>query len=348
MLVLLSLLKTHAQEIIHDFSFDQLDFNSTSSSYEPIAGVVKSTVYVFLDTKKYADYFFTLAGEGSGIILINGQLVFQPESRRINQTWSIDSLAKQYRTDSVLISLSGFNNTTAQVIQGASTKINSAVETQLLSNKRIQLKSDKNIWVILLLLLGLILGVYRMKYPKSFSSLFDASDIFRLRPRESVFYELKIMQAQSLVHYIAFAILSTLFISKNWNSLGLKESLATSYLMTLLVVFLLASAYHLIKFVTISFFAELFGLNAFTKFHYGESVRFSLVILSVAVLLSFFPINELTMLESKTLLTSLLILSVALIFIKLLNKTLDKKLYLFSYICTTEIIPLLFIIKVFI
>ncbi len=342
-----SVLKAQVQEVIHDFRFDRLDFNEISLSYEPKDNVGTSTVYIFLDTKKYADYFFSLSGEGSGSILVNGQLVFLPEHQVVHQVWSIDSLAKKYKTDSVLISLSGFKTTSAQVVQGQSINFNSAVETGLLYNQRIQSRSDKNLWVILLLLLGLMLGVYRMKYPKAFASLFDASDIFRLRPRESFFYELRIMQTPNIVHYFSFAILLTLFISKNWDSLGLEEFLPANYLLALVIVFSMSLTYHLVKFVIVSFFSGVFGLNAFTKFHHMESIRLSLVILALAVLSSFVPVDKIFFLEPKMLLMSLFLLSVGLVFIKLLNKTLDKKLYLFSYICTTEIIPLLFIIKVF-
>lgn len=334
------------QGLIRDLGFDGLKYDENIPRFDSTEDPSGSN-YFFLDTKRYIDYFLAISGHGAGSVFIDGQLVFQPESRRFNQIWSIDSLAKKYSTDSVLISISGINNTTAQVIQGESSKFKSVIETELLFNKRVENRSDKNLWVILLLLLGLIMGVYRMKYPKSFASLFSASEIFRLRPRENFFYELKIMQAPNLVHYVSFAILLTLFISKNWDSLELRDSLSINYLIVLLFVFLFALIYHLFKFVIVSFFARLFGLSTFTKVHYIESIRLSLVILSLAVLSSFIPGENLIFLEPKTLLMSLFVISIGLIFTKLLNKTLDKKLYLFSYICSTEIIPLLFIIKVF-
>lgn len=186
-----------------------------------------------------------------------------------------------------------------------------------------------------------------MKYPKSFSSLFDLSDILRLRPRDSFFYELRIMQGPSLIHYLSLATLFTLYTSKNWSSLGLEVVLTTNMLITLALIFVLSLIYPFCKFIVISFFSGLFGLNSFTKFHYMESVRLTIVILSLSVLASFIPIDTTEFFGSNVLLVGLFGLSIALIFLKLLNKTLDKKLYLFSYICTTEIIPLLFIIKIF-
>jgi hypothetical protein len=211
----------------------------------------------------------------------------------------------------------------------------------------VQYQADKNLWVVLLLFLGLLLGVYRMKYPKAFESLFDASDIFRARLRESFFYELRILQVPNLIHYFSLAILFTLYVSKNWDALKEESLTLLNYHFALAIIFILSLTYPFLKFVLISFFSSLFGLNSFAKFHYIESIRLVIVVLSSAVLFSFIPINLLQLVGPNTLLLSLFVLSIGLVFMKLLNKSLDKKLYLFSYICTTEIIPLLFIVNFF-
>jgi hypothetical protein len=288
-----------------------------------------------------------ISGEGYGSILINGRVVYQPNSRLISQEWSIDSLAVEHKKDSVLISLYALSNFSAKVIQKERNDSKYKSEEELLRNIKAQYQSDKNLWIVMLLFLGLTLGIYRMKYPKSFASLFDVSDIFRLRLRESFFYELRITQAPNLIHYFVLAVLFTLFFSKNWEPFSSEEPELNNYHIMLITIFVVSMVYPFLKYAVVGFFSGLFGLDSFAKFHFMESIRLTILILSVAVLSSFIPDELQRVIEPNMLLVSLFLSSLCLMYIKLINRTLDKKLYLFSYICTTEIIPLLFIINFF-
>lgn len=340
--------QAQARQIIHDFQFDELAYSADDQSFAPREPGDPATTHFFLDTKKYADYYLAISGEGTGSIFINNKLVYQSEALQLSQIWSIDSLANEYRTDSILVSLYSVDGASALVVKTAAINPDTRSDEIFLQKEKVLYRTDKNLWVMLLLMLGLIMGVYRMKYPKSFGSLFDVADVFRFRPRDSVFYEMRILQAPNLIHYFSLSILLTLYVSKNWSMLSMHGFWSLGYYPTLVVIFVLSLFYPLIKFVLVSFFTGLFGLNTSAKLHVMESLRLMLLILSLGVLSSFAPTGLLPMFEPNLLLISMFGLSLMLIYIKLLNKTLDKKLYLFSYLCTTEIIPLLFIVNFFI
>ncbi|GEM_PF-5579913 len=338
-----------AQGIIRDLSYDWIGYDHQNEAYFPIDGNDDTAINFIVDTKKYADYHLHIQGQGEGSILVNDKLTYYSDSRNsIDEVWSIDSLSYVHGIDSLFITIHELENIRTRIVRLEQARISSSSAIELINLQSFTYETDKNTWIVLLLLSGLLIGIYRSRFPKLFSDLFDLRGILRWRLRQSVFYEIKVFQPSNLFIYALYGFLFVLFYSKNQIYIDSELVVLTSDIYTLILVFIIGFLSCPLKYVIINFFAVMFGLSAYSRFHYMEFIRLTFLGMVMVVLMSFTPLPIRAMLSPDMLLIALLLISISLLFIKLLSNSVDKKLYLFSYICTTEIIPLLFIIKVFI
>jgi hypothetical protein len=135
--------------------------------------------------------------------------------------------------------------------------------------------------------------------------------------------------------------LSTSFVSNSfWKSISL-------WLLTAIVFVLIFIG----KIITIFSLTRLFGLRGLARIHYFNWVRLLLIIFGAAsvVIFIYFISRGLSPGFFEVLLyivTTSLVAWTLIVFLKLNNKSEHSMFHLFSYICATEIIPLLIIIKV--
>jgi hypothetical protein len=108
----------------------------------------------------------------------------------------------------------------------------------------------------------------------------------------------------------------------------------------------------ILKYILIWTFKELFRIKAFIHSHYYNYVRLGLLVyvLFAGILFvsyfTFFKVDPAYYRFLGYLLLSALILRVIILFFKLMNSSSHSVLHLFSYLCGTELIPLLIVVSV--
>jgi hypothetical protein len=353
--LIFSLSSLSAQPITKDLKLDWLIYSSQDQSYKTFTNdVLNEPLHIFINASDFQSQFIKIEVKGSGSIFINEKLVqnSQVDSLAPIVFLSLDSLVKVHNSESLHISMIGYkeiietaivpNRFNIMVRNGSNTMV---VESRVSNNYTDSL-------VLFLFLASIFLLIFKLAKPKGFQNYFNFKAAFSIRSRNSVFYETRVLEIQSILFYFFYASFITLFIFFNFQNL-IDIPLSASFLYIvykLILVLILVFGLLLIKNVWIIIFSFIFDLVAFKRVQYYDNFRIGLAFLILLSLISviqkqYFADFESAYFISQALIAFLLFRFVFL-FIKLLRIATVKRIYLFSYLCVTELAPLFFVIKV--
>ncbi|MGV3588064.1 MAG: DUF4271 domain-containing protein [Adhaeribacter sp.] len=215
-----------------------------------------------------------------------------------------------------------------------------------------------NAFIIFLLLIGLIYGWLRTTYTSDFRSLFSLSNFLRRSALEEGFLAKPISSWSSVIFIIAFALSFALIIVAIHTNIqnivifnrlfSVSEADITS---KILFYTLLIFSFILFKYLFLSVMGYTFDLTALVSLQYREFIRtllfFGMFLPLIMVL--YLALNttmpQTVLLISTLAVSGILIITVLRIFYTLNKKVSLRNLHLFSYICATEIIPLIILLK---
>jgi len=201
-----------------------------------------------------------------------------------------------------------------------------------------------------------LVGVVRLN-PKLSSDYFSINKIFSLRESEDDQFYYRITST-NILFYLFTSMLFSLFFSIIGYFLELGGELnvqgARGYWEYLLLwgkVSLMVLGLLLIKIIVTFVIALLFGSREVAGFHFLNFIRLSLVsvgLLTLVLVFYFLLHGQRLGVYNFLYMTFGWILMgwIILFFLKLVNRIRHSVFHLFSYICATEIIPVLVIIKV--
>jgi hypothetical protein len=217
---------------------------------------------------------------------------------------------------------------------------------------------NQNAFILFLLLIGLIYGSLKVSFPADFNSLFRISNFVRTSTLEEGFLAKPIGSWSIVFFIVAFSLSFALLI------VAIHTDLQQIYLFNRLFSFsetdivsriffysLLTFLFFILKYLFLRLMGFIFDLSSLVRTQYREFVRSTLfmgVFLPVIMLL-YLTLNA--AIPTTVLLISNVAVSILLITTSLrIFRTLNKKapllnLHLFSYICATELIPLMVILK---
>jgi len=212
--------------------------------------------------------------------------------------------------------------------------------------------------VIAVLLITILFGVMLRLNPKLVSEFFSISKLFNLRELTDGQSHLRITSSSNILFYVFFGLLTSLYLLVIFFHLSDEFELSLSFVnstgvyflqwlkFTLIVILLLA-----FKLVLVYFLSILFGIQVIAGQHFFNWIRILLICCSVFMAVGFLYFATRGQREGFYFtMMVLLVVSMAiwalLSFFKFASKTDHSPFHLFSYICATEIIPLLIIIKV--
>lgn len=217
---------------------------------------------------------------------------------------------------------------------------------------------SQNVFILVLLMIGLIYGALKVSFPSDFNSLFRISNFMRASTLQEGALAKPIRNWAFLFFVMAFSLSFSLLI------VAIHTDLQQIYLFNRLfsvsdadivsrIVFYtgLTFLFIMLKYVFLRIMGFIFDLSKLVQTQYREFVRSTLFLgLSLpAIMLLYLTLN--VSMPTAVLLISNVAVSVLLIITSLrIFRTLNKKasllnLHLFSYICATEIIPLVIILK---
>ncbi|CAN5739657.1 hypothetical protein BH24BAC1_BH24BAC1_05990 [soil metagenome] len=217
---------------------------------------------------------------------------------------------------------------------------------------------SQNVFILVLLLIGLVYGGLKVSFPSDFSSLFRLSNFMRTSTLEEGALAKPIRSWSILFFIMAFSLSFSLLI------VAIHTDVQQIYLFNRLfsfsdadivsrIVFYssLTFLFIILKYVFLRVMGFIFDLSNLVQTQYREFVRSTLFMgLSLpAIMLLYLTLNAsiptTVLLISNAAVSVLLIITSLRIFRTLNKKTSLLNLHLFSYICATEIIPLVIILK---
>lgn len=208
---------------------------------------------------------------------------------------------------------------------------------------------------ILFLILLVITAIMRSNYFKAFADFYNVSKIFSGRDTDESMLRGRLFSRINFFIMIWQCFIIGLFITlmlisldydpdKTYNTLWGYIRLWSN--ITLWVILFMT-----IKFLLIKNFTSLYNLNNFSTPHFMSYMRMVSVIFGLAVIVAYigkYALDWNSTYEYQRVVNGVLImlaLGIILIYLKLINNSSFKLLHLFSYLCATEILPFVVVLK---
>lgn len=319
--------------------------------YHPYEGQSVRTIYFTVNASGFPGDYLRIGSSGKCTLFINGKLAGEGQEFLL----SLDSLAKTY-TSPMLIGLYRHEQGKDQLITQIRSPLPSGTAVEIEMRKS---SAFRDFTVVASLILTLLLIVVIRLNPKLASDYFSVTRIFSTYEGEDAQLYTRITSSVNILFYVFcslmlgyYMMIVFQFVQDRYPLALLFQADSFSMAMlqwikfsaVLLVLFFL-------KIILVYFLASLFGLPGIAGVHFFNWVRLLLVIFGIAtIVLSFYFIvrgqHESFFVVLFRFLSWALAGWTILILFKLRGRTERSLFHLFSYICATELIPFLFIIKI--
>jgi hypothetical protein len=354
---------SHQNQISSDWLVYQRRTNQFSLYIPDYHGPV-GALYQWVEVRRDEPFNIGFTAKKDLCLFINNQLVFTADSVA---SYSVD-LTRLYRFPKpegrYLLCIwhptgqpdfATFKNLTGTPVSDPSVTV-SQRPRGLWSKTRIH--PNYNAFIIFLLLIGLIYGSLRANYASDFQSLFRVSNFLRYSALEEGFLAKPISSWSSILFVVAFSLSFALLIvaiHTNIQNIVIFNRLfsvsETDITSRILFYTLLIFAFVLFKLLFLTLMGYIFDLTPLVSLQYREFVRSLLFMgiffpLMMIVYLAFnTEVPQLVLWISNIAVSTILIVTALRIFYTLNKKFPLRNLHLFSYICATEIIPLIILLK---
>lgn len=343
-----------------------------SPSYETYVPYVKGTPFgssaaVFmLPLEHYSNSQLLIQPPAQAALLINESIV-DYYWHAGSYLYPMDSLLQHYG-DTAVVSLfrAGLNPqelTLALISRQPYSYTESSAETEEFLKAYVRPKTHfSNFFIVGVLVLLSVMAILRNFFPKVFASYYDLSRALAIRVRDEPSFIMKLSgrgHIPFLVFYsLMFGFLLMVLLQQAGKVMSVFDFLLfesfSSYLYAWVLLGLIVFFFQLFKYWLLILAASIFNISDFANIHFFDFLRlsqtfytfvFALVVLIFLGASAYIDEAALILLRLTALFA---ILRVLLIYFKLLRRSQFRKSYLFSYLCTTEILPLLVGLKFFI
>ena len=360
LLLLLSLNSTMAQNAsqyhtIQDLQSEWLTIDA-QNRYIPFVASQgpRTTIGVSLDLVQYAGNQLRCCVPENSAVLIDQQIITRTTQDRCFNL-SIDSLYRVYDQRSVLL--------TVYQPQKALTKVHlsivNASQNTTFPENQVKERVDTakgDFFVIGLIALLIMYAILINQYPKTFKTIYNLSGMLSFRMREKDMRIRLINEAHILFlvqHCLLVAFLLIMLVTSSQVSsmatpyINFSPNTVSAFILLWVELSVIVFATIWIKYVLIMLFGTLFRLRYLKNFHMFDFMRMSLVFwiaIFFLVICTYQNINVTDAFYSKMLIYLFVIFAIGriiILYLRLFKNAQFRNMYLFSYICTAEIIPLL-------
>jgi hypothetical protein len=328
-----------------------------AGSYQPFnkAANASRVIYFYLPETFYRGDYLFIESHNPLALFINGLLVYDSETRL---TISLDSLANKARDQPIFMAI--YQN---QAIQSATltTRIGSVVKYQPADDAILKVygaEDFKNfVVVVMLVLAGVFTFLVRLN-PAAAGHYFSLHKLLSLRESDDSQSLNRMTSSSSILFYVFSALLSG-FVMMLWyeglppgfpepdaqESMGFIERIIQwSKVCGIILVIFFAKA------VLIFFAGALFGMNDLSGFQFSNFMRVILITMALLALVGTFNFlirGDQSVIPAFLFPAAKGVLAVwlLLIFLKLVRRVPFTPFHLFSYICATELIPLVIVVN---
>ncbi|MDL5047652.1 DUF4271 domain-containing protein [Oscillatoria amoena NRMC-F 0135] len=324
----------------------------SDQQFVPYSGEPEATIYFYVDLQKFAGDYLLLGSSKAFAVFMEGKLVLD-EVAHVNL--SIDSLAEVFASRKILVAIhqepSVKNDLTTQLI--SSLIIPAGPENDIVKFEETGFRNFMIAAVVLLVFYVLL--IFRFN-PNLTSDYISLRTLFSLRESDDHPMFNRIGSTTNMLAYGLVALLTALLLIQTPFEISDfrmdSPNGFSGWGLHWLAIGLLVLALLFVKALILFIFCALFNMRELTGFHYFNFVRFLLFTMGVLLILVVIQVFSTGTLHPNHpsmagVVHYVLLGWIVLLYLKLANKTRHTPIHLFLYICATEIIPFLIIIKVY-
>lgn len=219
----------------------------------------------------------------------------------------------------------------------------------------------KNFYIIGLLLILAFIAMIKVAYPKIFSEFFSLGKIFSFKWREDSLIASRAISSVNLLFLILYSLLMSFIVVVLWYEtdtvphqfdLIAFDDFSSSFF-SWVIIGLFIYLVMILKYIIIYISSSLLGFKDIVSYHFLDYIRISqvfMIALLIVISLSTISFRDFITPDSTVIpyiIFTSVFLTTMLLFFKLLSSTSYRNMHLFSYLCTTEILPLIISIKFF-
>jgi hypothetical protein len=217
-----------------------------------------------------------------------------------------------------------------------------------------------NFYMVGVMVLLVALAFLHTSFRRFFNDYFNIGKAYSIRVRNDGFYKQKMMTSVNILFILFLSLaLSYLVLSfysfSNFNKNYLFELIYNNAVgVTWIMLAGIILTAYILKYYFIQMTSSIFLVKDFKKVHYYDVVRMTLIFCTLLVITYIVYYLNFDVIESVNFVVwafpvvlIFLVFRTIIIFLKLMSLYPYRKLHLFSYLCTTEIIPLLIGLKFF-
>ncbi|MEQ6118551.1 DUF4271 domain-containing protein [Reichenbachiella sp. MALMAid0571] len=350
-------------EEVEDLRSSWLVTTEAGKSFLPyVEGLNKPTaIHFFLDLNRYRDYYLDMKMPKGVSVLVEDRITFV-STRECTRKYSIDSLMGVYSKDKIQISLYGedvnFAEVDASIIDMNSPISWSSNQGGYTIDLREKLNNNDFFIISILIILTIVLFV-RRGLKNVFFEYFSFQKSFSFKPKSEGLFSIGVFSTTNLLVLLLYGVASGFTIvtivlmlsdklseqygidtTSNLILLGIGVSVA--------LIVLMIFKYFLVRIVS-----EIYRLRKFHLVQYYDYFRITLFLTVIFFGLSVVNLSMggFYLEDYRTtfliIVVLMLLMRPVLILFKLNKLSGYKNLHLFSYICGTEIIPLIIVLKFF-
>jgi len=290
-------------------------------------------------------------------LFINNKFI-QYFDEKITKYFLLDSLQNYVEIETIQFTLynkSEFENPTQAQIGFIHQKFDSALNVNPISQRIIDSKTDF-LKIIILLIVAFFVVLYTL-FPSDLIEFLNFQTIVTFRYTETAFIKYRTLtKTQSLVIvYQATLLAGILIIYLNYynNPFGETFFMRINPILGWLILFGLVLLFIFLKFILINIISVLFKVSDRINFYFIEFLRMAMFFYSIIfIVLCYIVINRFYVLSSflESLIYAVIVFNIIrfiFIYFKFRRTVSLKSLHLFSYLCTTELIPIVLGLKFF-
>lgn len=349
--------------LVKDLTHHWLVYDRHEKEYVPYVAEQHSnqlSINTFVDLESNLHYDLLVYVEKNNYLFLNGSLQdnLKAGSWRIMK---IDSLYKVFRRPRLMVTLYGTAGQTGKVVlighrKAAIEKLIVVEEESFLNLKPREQASIPNFFILGMLLLFTFAAFLFNTAPRAFHRIYSVPDLFQMDFRDDSYLINKPFGRTNLLFVVLLSLeLAYLYLftqDKEYNLFSSKELLATgrtffdTWLNYLKITFICFLAF-IGKYFGLYILGTLYRLEGIANVHYFKVLQSSLLFFTTLLLV--LSVTSFYIVDWSAFIRSLLIIPVIgfylfrtfLIFFTISNSTTVKNLYLISYLCIVELIPII-------
>lgn len=332
----------------------------------------EQTILPFLDNNDESPYAIHLSSDldyGKGTFLkvaipaksslfIDNKFILHFDEKSV-RLFSIDSLRTQLGSNTLYLTLykkGGFETPPLSSIGFLHNNFDATMNVNPISLREIDARNDY--LKIIILLVFTFFVILHTQLPSELLEFYSVSSLLTFRYTDTYLTKFRIItKTQTLVIVYQTAMLAAIMIiSLHYynNPLGSNFIMRVNPLYGWLIITALTLTLVFLKYILITIVSHLFGITDRINFYFMEYLRMAMIFYSIVfVIISYTVINHFYSLDGllKVLILVVIIfnfLRLVVIYFKFQRNISIKNIHLFSYLCSTELIPIVIGLNFFI